>query len=91
VKVRLGVTIIVTVTDTINAASVPTGGVSLTDTVGNVNTSLNGGVPVPLSGGKAVLTMIPGVAGTHTITAHYNGVDAGFAGSTIEADLSVQP
>jgi sugar lactone lactonase YvrE len=91
VKVGLGVTMSVTVTDTTNAASVPIGGVTVTDTVGNVITSLNGGVPVPLSGGKAVLTMTPSVSGTHTITAHYNGVDAGFAGSTIETDLSVQP
>jgi hypothetical protein len=90
-KVGLGVTLTVTVTDTTNAGSVPTGGVTVTDTVGNVSTSLNGGAPVPLSGGKAVLTMIPSVAGTHTITAHYNGVDASFAGSTIAADLNVQP
>ena len=48
---------------------VPTGGVTLTDTVGSVTTSLNGGAPVPLSGGKAVLTMIPSVAGSHTVTA----------------------
>jgi sugar lactone lactonase YvrE len=91
VKVSRGVTMIVTVTDTLNAANVPTGGVTVTDTANNVSVSLNGGVPVPLNGGKAVLTMIPGVAGTHTITAHYNGVDASFAGSTIVADLSVQP
>jgi sugar lactone lactonase YvrE len=90
-KVGLGVTLAVTVTDTTNAASVPAGEVTVTDTMGNGNISLNGGTPVPLSAGKAVLTMIPSVAGTHAITAHYNGVDAAFAGSTIEADLSVQP
>jgi sugar lactone lactonase YvrE len=91
VKVGLGVTMIATVTDTTNAASVPTGGVTVTDTVGNVSTSLNGGAPVPLSGGKAVLTMIPSIAGMHTITAHYNGINYSFADSTIEADLSLQP
>jgi sugar lactone lactonase YvrE len=91
VTMGLGVTMTVTVTDTTNAASVPTGGVSLTDTVGNTTTSLNGGIPVPLSGGQAVLTMVPNVAGTHTITAHYNGVSPGFAGSTFAAALTVQP
>jgi hypothetical protein len=37
-----------------------------------------------------MLTMIPNVAGTHTITAHYGGVDANFEGSTAQASLVVQ-
>jgi hypothetical protein len=48
-------------------------------------------VPVPLSGGKAVLSMIPKVAGEHTITVHYGGVNGSFAGSTAEAALTVYP
>lgn len=90
VAVGLGVTITATVLDTTTAATVPTGSVTFTDSVGGVLVSLNGGVPVPLSEGKATLTMIPNVAGTHTITAHYGGVDASFAGSTGQASLMVQ-
>jgi hypothetical protein len=49
---------------------------------------LNGGVPVLLTGGKATLNWIPGKVGTHTITAHYAGVDASFTGSTGQATLT---
>jgi hypothetical protein len=52
---------------------------------------LNGGAPVPLSSGKAVLSMIPKVAGEHAITVHYGGVNASFASSTGEAALTVYP
>jgi hypothetical protein len=90
VTVGLGVTTIVTVTDTSNSATVVQGGVSFTDSVGGLVLSLNGGAAVPLSDGKAVLTMTPSVAGAHTITAHYDGVDNSFLGSTAEASLSVQ-
>ena len=91
VKAGLGVTMTITVLDTTAPASVPAGGVTVADTVGNTSTTLNGGAPMALTSGKAVLTMIPTVAGTHTITAHYDGVDASVAGSTYEADLTVQP
>jgi hypothetical protein len=81
-----------TVTDTSMSSIVPQGGgVTFTDTVGGKAVVLNGGAPVPLSGGKAVLTMIPKVAGEHAITAHYGGVNASFAGSTGEAALTVYP
>jgi hypothetical protein len=66
------------------------GGIAVDDSVGGMLVSLNGGAPVPLSQGQATLTMIPNVAGTHTITAHYEGVDASFAGSTGQASLMVQ-
>ncbi|MGC2398285.1 MAG: Ig-like domain repeat protein [Acidobacteriaceae bacterium] len=91
VAVGLGVTITVTVTDTSTSATVVQGGVSFTDSVGGQVLSLNGGAAVPLSGGKVVLTIVPSVAGAHTITAHYGGVDDSFLGSTAEASLTVQP
>jgi hypothetical protein len=90
VTVGLGVTITVTVTDTSTSATAVQGGVNFTDSVGGQLLSLNGGVAVPLSGGKAVLTMVPSVAGAHTITAHYGGVANSFLGSTAEASLTVQ-
>jgi hypothetical protein len=67
------------------------GGVTFTDSVGGTTVSLNGGAAVPLSDGEAVLNVIPTVAGTHTITAHYGGVNDSFAGSTGEASLTVEP
>jgi sugar lactone lactonase YvrE len=92
IKKGLGVTMTTTVTDTSMSSIVPQGGgVTFTDTVGGKAVVLNGGAPVPLSGGKAVLTMIPKVAGEHAITAHYGGVNASFAGSTGEAALAVYP
>jgi hypothetical protein len=90
VTVGLGVTITVTVTDTSTSATLVQGGVNFTDGVGGQVLSLNGGVAVPLSGGKAVLAMVPSVAGAHTITAHYGGVANSFLGSTAEASLTVQ-
>jgi hypothetical protein len=90
VAVGLGVAITATVLDTTTATTVPTGSVTFADSVGGMLVSLNGGAPVPLSDGRAMLTMIPDVAGTHTITAHYEGVDASFAGSTAQASLMVQ-
>jgi len=53
--------------------------------------SLDGGFAVPLSNGKAVVTMVPTVAGAHTISAHYAGVDNSFPGSTGQASLTVLP
>jgi streptogramin lyase len=90
VTVGLGVTMIATVTDTSTSATVVQGGVSFTDSVGGQVLSLNGGAAVTLSGGKAMLTMVPSVAGAHTITAHYGGVDNSFLGSTAEASLTVK-
>jgi hypothetical protein len=92
IKKGLGVTMTATVADTSVLSIVPEGGgVTFTDTVGGKAVVLNGGAPVPLSGGKTVLTMIPKVAGEHAITAHYGGVNSSFAGSTGEAALTVYP
>jgi sugar lactone lactonase YvrE len=92
IKKGLGVTMTATVTDTSVLSIVPQGGgVTFTDTVGGKAVVLNGGVPVPLSGGKAVLSMTPKVAGEHTITVRYGGVNASFASSTGEAALAVYP
>ncbi len=89
IKKGLGVTLTATVADTSVASIVPTGGgVTFTDTVQSNETVLNGGKPVPLSGGKAVLQILPS-AGEHTIIAHYSGVDAAFVGSTAQALLAV--
>jgi large repetitive protein len=92
IKKGLGVTMTATVADTSVLSVVPEGGgVTFTDTVGGKAVVLNGGAPVPLSGGKAVLSMIPKVAGEHAITAHYGGVNASFASSTGGAALTVYP
>ncbi len=91
VKVGLEVTISVTVSDTLTPATIPQGGVAFTDSAGGQVVSLNGGAAVALSNGKAVVTMIPAVAGAHTISAHYGGVNDSFLGSTGQASLTVQP
>ena len=83
------VTLTATVIDTTFLGTVPQlGSIVFTDTFGGKAVALNGGVPVPLSGGKATLNWIPGKAGTHMITAHYSGVDASFIGSTGQATLT---
>ena len=77
--VTSGVTLTATVADISIASIVPEGGgVIFTDTVLGQATILNRGMPVPLSGGKATLNIVPHVAGEHTITAHYGGVNASF-------------
>jgi hypothetical protein len=86
----LGVTTIVTVSDMINAATIPQGAVTLVDTVGSQSTALNGGAPLALSNGKVTLTMFPSIAGAHTITAHYSGVDNSFFSSTGQVSLTVR-
>jgi sugar lactone lactonase YvrE len=86
------VTLTATVIDTTFLATVPQGGgVVFTDTFGGKAVALNGGVPIPLSGGTAILNWIPGKAGTHTITSHYAGVDGSFIGSTGQAALTAHP
>jgi hypothetical protein len=80
----------VTVTDQSHASVVPEGGgVLFTDTLLGKPTALNGGAAVPLVNGKATLRVTPTVAGQHTLSGHYNGVNAIYAGSTGEAALSV--
>jgi Big-like domain-containing protein len=91
VKAGLGVTITVTVTDTFSPATIVQGGVTFTDSVGGQVVSLNGGAAVELSQGKAVVTMVPSVAGAHVISAHYGGLDNSFLGSTGQASLTVRP
>jgi streptogramin lyase len=90
VKAGLSVTVTVTVVDTDNASAFPLGSVTLIDTVGGQVTPLNGGAAVALSNGKAILSMVSGAAGAHTITASYEAGN-GFRGSTGQASLTVQP
>jgi large repetitive protein len=87
----LGVTIIVTVTDTSTPATIPHGSVTVTDIVGGQTVTLNGGPALTLSNGEASITMVANTAGTHTITAQYGGVDNSFVGSAGQASLTVQP
>jgi sugar lactone lactonase YvrE len=90
IKLGLGVTLTATVADTSTVSIVPEGGgVTFTDTLLGETVVLNGGAPVPLSGGKATLNITPHVAGEHTITAHYGGVNASFVSSTGQAALAV--
>jgi DNA-binding beta-propeller fold protein YncE len=85
--VNLGqaLTVTATVTDTRvgHTATVPTGGVTFTDTVGTTSVSLNGGVAVTLNGsGLAILNAVTlSGAGLHTITAVYPGVSGAFLAS----------
>jgi hypothetical protein len=81
------VTITATVSDTINVGTVPTGGVTFSD---SVDGSLNGGVAVNLVSGVATLTgvVLSGGSGTaHTITANYLGVAHFFLASTNNATV----
>jgi hypothetical protein len=81
------------VTDTTagHTATVPTGGVTFTDTVGSTSVSLNGGNAVTLSGtGTAILTGVTlSGAGVHTITANYAGVSGTFLASNNITTLTV--
>jgi Bacterial Ig-like domain (group 3) len=90
INLGLGVTLTATVADTTTVSIVPEGGgVTFTDTLLGETVVLNGGAPVPLSGGRATLNITPHVAGEHTITAHYGGVNASFVSSAGEATLAV--
>jgi sugar lactone lactonase YvrE len=83
------VTILATVTDTNNSGTVPTGSVTLTDTLGTTVTPLNGGNAVPLVSGVATLSSVTlsGV-GQHIITVIYAGV-LGFQASSSTATATV--
>jgi sugar lactone lactonase YvrE len=89
-SVNIGQTLTVTavVTDTAegHTATVPTGGVTFTDTVGSTTISLNGGNPVTLNGsGQAILSGVTlSGAGLHTIIAVYPGVSGAFLPSATE-------
>jgi hypothetical protein len=90
--VHLGGRILIyaTVTDQSHANVLPEGGrVIFTDTISGKVTALNGGAAVPLVNGRTTLRVAPTVAGVHTISAHYSGVDATYASSTGEALVSV--
>ena len=79
------ISITATLTDTTSGhtATIPTGGVKFTDTLGSTVISLNGGTAVSLSSGVAILSAVTlGGAGLHTITANYQGVTGSFAVST---------
>lgn len=84
------VTVTVTVRDTTHSATVPKGGVTFSDTVGNRTVPLNRGAAVTLSDGTATLSIAPAIAGTHTVTARYLGVSGSFAVSSGEASLTVR-
>jgi len=93
-SVIVGQTIAVTatVTDTASGhtATVPTGGVTFTDTVGSTSVSLNGGNPVTLSSGHATLTGVTlSGAGSHTITANYAGISGSFLSSSNTTTVQV--
>jgi hypothetical protein len=78
-------TITATVTDTAagHSSTIPTGGVTFTDTVGSTAVSLNGGNAVTLTGGVATLTGVTlSVSGSHTLTANYAGVSGSFLASS---------
>jgi len=85
------ITAIVTDTTTGHGATIPTGGVTFTDTVGATVISLNGGSAVTLNGtGTAILAGVTlAGAGTHTITANYSGVTGSFAASSNVTTLTV--
>lgn len=81
-----------TVTDTTSGhtSTVPTGGVTFTDTVGSTSVSLNTGNPVTLSSGHATLTGVTlSGAGLHTITANYAGVSGSFLSSSNSTTVEV--
>jgi hypothetical protein len=73
VTVTQPATLTVVVSDTTVPATIPTGSVSFSDTVGTTLLSLNGGVAVPLVAGTATLQVTPTVVGVHTITASFAG------------------
>ena len=78
-------TITATVADTTtgHTSTIPTGGVTFSDTVGSSSVSLNGGSAVSLVNGVATLTGVTlSVSGSHTITANYQGVNGSFLTST---------
>ena len=87
----LTITAIVTDSAAGHASTIPTGGVTFTDTVGATSVSLNGGSAVTLSGtGMAILTGVTlNGAGVHTITANYAGVSGSFLTSSGIATLTV--
>jgi sugar lactone lactonase YvrE len=90
-NVKLGHAIFIeaTVSDASYTPIIPQGGnITFTDTVLGKATSLNGGVAVPLTDGKATITIVSSVTGEHTIAAHYGGVNSSFATSTGEAAFS---
>jgi sugar lactone lactonase YvrE len=81
-----------TVTDTTpgHTTTVPTGGVTLMDTVGSTTVSLNNGSVVALVAGVATLTgVVLSGAGTHTITANYAGVSGTFLTSSNTTTLTL--
>jgi streptogramin lyase len=81
------VTITATVSDTTNVGTVPTGGVTFSD---SVDGSLNGGAAVTLVSGVATLAgvILSGSGGTaHTITANYQGVPNLFMASSNSATI----
>ena len=85
-------TVTATVADTAagHTSTVPTGGVTFTDTVGTTVVSLNGGSAVTLVAGTGTLTGVTlSGAGAHTIAANYAGVSGSFLASSNTTTLAV--
>ncbi len=86
------ITLMATVTDTStgHTATVPTGTVMFTDTVGSTTVTLNSGLPSSLVAGVATLSGVTlnGV-GAHTITANYNGVSGSFLASSGTGSIQI--
>lgn len=92
VNIGQPLTVTATVSDTAagHTATVPTGAVTFTDTVGATAVTLNGGSAVTLSAGTATLTGVTlSGSGTHTITASYSGVSGSFLTSSNTTTLAV--
>jgi sugar lactone lactonase YvrE len=86
-------TIAATVADTTagHTATVPTGGVTFSDSIGSTSTSLNSGSAVSLVNGVATLTGVTlSDSGAHTITANYQGVSGSFLVSTSTGSVYVR-
>ncbi len=86
------VTLTATLADTAagQAATLPAGTVTFTDTLGGTTVDLNGGAGVTLTAGKAVLSgvVLSGI-GTHTLTATYPGVPGAFLASAGSATVAL--
>jgi sugar lactone lactonase YvrE len=86
------VTVTAKVTDSTSGhtATVPSGSVNFSDTVGSTTVMLNGGGPVTMIAGHATLTgaTLSGL-GSHTITANYGGVTGSFLSSANTTTLTV--
>ncbi len=80
----------VTVKDTLNTGSTPSGNVTLSDTWNGTTVALNGGLPITLAGGTGSLSVVLNGVGLHTVTASYGGTND-FAPSFASTTVTVNP